>query len=202
MMKKVLLMLVAITFILVGCGKDDGESKVSGNKEGETEVSEIIKEHLGISAYIPKTDYELGTVILVSHPTEKDLEPYNATISYFESLDELEGADEESIKHWKENNEGNELIYGELYAEPRLIFIEIYPPGVDLLDLETIEIAGHEVQYQFLEGGKEGRDPGSNHVTMMINFEDVGYAITYSAQSDDIEAEAKRLAEDIIKNNK
>lgn len=41
----------------------------------------------------------------------------------------------------------------------------------------------------------------SKVVFMDIYFDDISYSIRYSVQSENIEEEAKKLAEDIIKNN-
>jgi len=191
--------IVLLLIIISACTNINSDQSSNGDAE-TTEVSEIINEHLGISPYIPKTDYELGTVLLeFTPPGAEDPEPWKATISYFESLDDSEAADEEMIKEFEENDPlDRKFLYGNLYPEGRIIFIEVYPDGINMVDSEIIEIAGHDVQYEFLKE-EDGRD--GNHVSMAINFEDVGYSIMYSVQSDNIEEEAKKLAEDIIKNN-
>lgn len=197
-MKKMIGVLIAFVFVVTGCG-------TTGSTNGgadTSEVSAIINEHLGISPYIPETDYELGTVLLEYFPEGvRDEEPHKATISYFESLDELETLDEEMRKEFEENDPLNrKFLYGDMYLEGRIIFIEIYPEGINMQDGEVIDILGHDVQYVYYEKG-DGRD--FDFVIMTINFDDVGYSIEYlnRGQSDNIQEEAKALAEDIIENN-
>lgn len=197
-MKKIILVTLAFVFVLTGCVTSSGGAET-------TKVSEIINEHLGISPYIPETDYELGTVLLEYYPQlgSEEKEPHYATISYFESLDELEPADEETIKEFEENDPLNrKFLYGYLYLEGRIVFIEIFPGQFEMLDeeVEVIDVLGHDIQYVYYEKG-DGRD--LDMVRMTINFDDVGYRIEYlnRGQSDNIEEEAKKLAEDIINNN-
>lgn len=188
-MKKVVLMLVAFFFLMTGCGTT-GSTNGGANT---SEVSEIINEHLGISPYIPEIDHELGAVILEHYMTTQ--EPFYATINYFESLNGLTAATEEMMKQWKEDFPNRELVYGTLYVEPPIITIDIYPAGnYKGSDGEIINIAGHEVQYSFIQ-----RE--SKTIFMDMHFDNVSYSIRYSVESDNIEKEAKKLAEDIIKSN-
>ncbi|WP_368652230.1 hypothetical protein AB4Y30_10735 [Ornithinibacillus sp. 4-3] len=190
-MKKVILLLVTLSFIVAGCGSSDGDTEISG----------VINDHLGISPYIPETDYEIGIVILEYHPGFEDGDPRSVTVNYFEALEEIEPIDEDLKESWQESNPEGELIYGDLYMEPSVISLEIFPDGGlgELMDAETIEVAGHEIQYQFLEQGSDGRD--SDTIFMNMHFDDMGYFVRYSVQSDDIEEAAKELAADIIENN-
>lgn len=189
-MKKIILLFTILILIVTGCGSSDVETEVSG----------IINDQLGISPYIPETDFEIGTVILEYIPGFEDRDPRSAVVNYFDSLEEKEPIDEDLKESWQESNLERELIYGDLYMEPNAISLEIFPDGVGtLVDSEIIEVAGLEIQYQFLERGIDGRN--SDTVFMLIDFEDVGYQIMYNVKSDDIEEEAKELAEDIIENN-
>lgn len=203
MMKKIFWVLIAFVFVMTGCG-------TTGSTNGgadTSEVSEIINEHLGISPYIPETDYELGTVLLEYHPLpepgSEEKEPLKATVSYFESLVDSEPADEEMMEWFEENDPlDRDLLYGNLYAKGRIIFIEVYPGQINMGDeeVEVIDILGHDIQYVYY-GKEDGRD--LDMIMMTINFDDVGYSIEYlnRGQSDNMEEEAKALAEDIIENN-
>src|SRR5699024_8916173 len=104
---------------------------------------------------------------------------------YFESLDDLQQVDEEMMEWWEEEFPERELLYGDLYVEGSTISIEVYRAGEfgGLAHADIIEIGGHEVQYDYLKKGTDGRD--SNHVFMVMHFDDVIYSIRYSAHSDD-----------------
>lgn len=192
-------LLVTLLIVIAAC------TNITAGKNSNEDISKIIHEHLGISPYVPETKYELGTVLLEYHPQfgSEEKEPLKATISYFESLDELEKADEEMVEWFEENDPlGRDLLYGDLYPQGRIIFIEIYPGRIEMGDeeVEDINVLGHDIQYVYYEKGG-GRD--LDMVMMTINFDDVGYSIEYlnRGQSENIEEEAKELAEDIIKNN-
>lgn len=196
-MKKVILVLVAFVFVMTGCG-------TTGSTNGgadTSEVSAIINEHLGISPYIPETDYKLGAVVL-EHDLV-NLEPHYATINYYDSSGDLTEPDEETMASFEERFPERKVVYGTLYIESSVISIEVYPVdglggGMHDEDAEIIDISGHDVKYVYYKKG-DGRD--LDFVVMAINFDDVGYRILYNVQSDNIEEEAKKLAEEIIKNN-
>lgn len=78
---------------------------------------------------------------------------------------------------------------------PTAIIVTIATGGVgELMDAEQFEIDGQEVQYQYISRESET-------VFILMNFDDIGYQIQYSADTEDIEEEAKEFAEEIIKNN-
>ncbi|WP_368653316.1 hypothetical protein AB4Y30_16720 [Ornithinibacillus sp. 4-3] len=182
-MKKLVFLFVLMVLVIAGCGKS----------EGVPEITELIDEHLNVSPYIPKIDHEIGTVTLEYIVGFEDGDPQSVNVEYKASLDEK--VDSELVEVWQEENPATEIIYGDLYMDPAVIVLTIFPEGAgSIIDAEIIEIDGHEIEYLKTE---EGLDI----VHMNINFDDVGYSIQYAVESDDIDEAAKDFAEDIIKNN-
>lgn len=87
--------------------------------------------------------------------------PVYATVNYYEPpLDELTPPDEETKEYFEEAFPEREVAYGTLYVEPSVISIEVYQDGFGGIgdDVEIIDIAGHEVQYQFLKKEQMGKN--------------------------------------------
>lgn len=186
-MRKVLL--VAMLVMLVSCGQ-------SADKTAD--INEPIEDALGITPYLPETDYPIGLITIeysqiVDNGAMTKGDPSVAKVHYLMSTDEI--MDEEWKQAWEDKHPFEEIVYGDLYMDPTAIIVTIAPDGVgELTDAELIEIDGKEVQYQYIS-----RD--SETVFIAMNFDDIGYQIQYSADIEDIEEEAKAFAEEIIKNN-
>lgn len=163
----------------------------------ETEkISQLLYDELGVIAYIPETDYPISHINIEHRMTFENEEikrgePYQAHIEY--KLELGERLDEEFKQIWQEEWPLMETVYGDLYMGKTAINLTVAPGGAGtLIDAEIIEIAGHHVQYQYLER------EGDQFVIMIINFDDVGYYIEYLVQTETIEEEAKAFAKKII----
>lgn len=183
--------LIVMLFLLVGCGQ---------STSGSGDISEEINEYLGVTPYLPETDYPIGHVSIEYGPNPKAEddgptkgEPINAQVEYNISQDEK--VDEKSLEEWEESNR-QEVIYGDLYMDGAAIMVTIFKgDGGEIKDADLIEIDGHEVQYQFIERNTEA-------VIIRINFDGISYMIQYLAEENDIEEEAKEFAKEIISNQK
>lgn len=186
-MRKVLL--VAMLLMLVGCDQSTDKT---------VDINEPIEDALGITPYLPDTDYPIGLITIeysqiVDNGAMTKGDPSMAKVHYLMSTDEM--LDEDAKEAWEDNQSFEEIVYGDIYMDPVAIIMTIAPDGVgELMDAELIEIDGHEVQYQFISRETET-------VFIFMNFDDIGYQIQYSADTEDIEEEAKAFAEEIIKNN-
>src|SRR5690625_226888 len=198
-MKRYILVILSFVFILAGCSNIE-------TKADADEVSDILKKHLDVSPYIPKTDYEIGSVILEYYPSDgndEDREPFYATVNFYDSTAKKKITDEKDKKIWNDNTPDKKLIYGDIYEDKSKISIEIYPDShvnnINIMDSEEKNIAGHEVQYQTIKHNMDGES--SETILMSINFNDISYIIEYNDQSNSIEDGIKEVAENIIKNN-
>lgn len=186
-MKKYIVL--AMLFLLIGCGQ---------SSNGNADISEKINDYLAITPYLPQTDYEIGTVIIQHSPQIENGEmtkgkPFTASISYHVSQNEK--VDEAFLEAWEKEHQFEEIIYGDLFMDQTAIIVTVAPGGIgELGHAELIEIENHHVQYQYIE-----REPET--VFILINFDDVGYQIQYSAGSSNIEEAAKAFAAEIIINH-
>ncbi|MUK87879.1 hypothetical protein GMD78_05630 [Ornithinibacillus sp. L9] len=171
------LLLVMLFILLVGCKQGSVDSE---------DIKDRINEELGISPYIPKTDFPIGTVIL-SYDVNGN--PWSVDIEYVASKEEP--LDDEAVKQWEEN-ELKKIIYGDLYYDESVIQVSIYKEGSGTLaDAELIEIDDREVQYQLVQ---------EDLVVMAVDVEDYGYSIRYHLPGSESEEDAKSIVEDIIRN--
>ncbi|GEL78353.1 hypothetical protein [Tenuibacillus multivorans] len=186
-MKKYLLFVVL--FLLVSCGQESS---------GTADISEKINEYLGVTPYLPETEYPIGHVHIEYSPKFQDGkvtrgDPFKATIEY--NLSQDERADETFKEAWEARDQFREIIYGELYEDQSAIVMNVYNGGPgNLQGADVIEIDGHEVQYQHIQRDLEV-------VVMLISIKGIGYEIQYLTEENDIEEEAKAFAKEIINNN-
>lgn len=184
-MKKVIVSLLLV--LLIGCG-------TSGDSE---QLSDKINKQIGVEPYLPETEYPINLAYIEYRTVLEDGEqvkgdPLRARVEY--GVSQEEKVDDEFLESWKEQHPDLEIIHGDLYMDQTAIGLSISPGGVgEITNADVNEIEGHEVDYQFIEREE------TQAVIIGIDFEDVGYMIEYQAEEDDIEAEAKAFAADIIK---
>ncbi|WP_339226341.1 hypothetical protein NSQ77_12525 [Oceanobacillus sp. FSL K6-2867] len=189
-MKKCRIIVALSLFVLlIGCSQ--------GTSDSETEiVQEKVNEVLGINPYIPQTDFPFGSLLIGYEMDTEEGEvttgdPMQAEIIYYFSKDEP--LDEEMKKAW--GDERKELVYGDLYLDNTAIQMTISKGVVgELAGAESIEIDGHEVQYQVIN---EEMDV----VVMGMDFDGYGYTIQYFLLEDETKEDAIAFAEEIINNN-
>ncbi|MFD1029846.1 hypothetical protein [Metaplanococcus flavidus] len=192
-------LLFIVAGVLAGCGQSEkAEGNGSAEEINDTEViQQAISEELDVEAYVPKHDDYPATFAAVEYhfmleggeEVVRD-EPKQATVTYQESTEELfEGID---VEAWEEENR-SEVLYGDFYLSSSAVTLNIFPEGgATLSGSELIEIAGQEVQYQFIENEADGS------VIMFFEAGGVGYSLYYLLIDGQTEEDAKGFAQEII----
>lgn len=181
---------LSLFVLLISCSQ--------GTSDSETDVvQEKINDVLGINPYIPQTDFPFGS-LLIGYEMEteegevKTGDPMQAEVIYYFSKNEP--LDEEMKKAWGDDRK--QLIYGDLYLDNTAIQMTISKGRVgELAGAESIEVDGHEVQYQVVN---EELDV----VIMGMDFNGYGYTIQYFLLEGETEEDAIAFAKEIIHNNK
>lgn len=189
MKKYSIIVALSLLVLLISCSQ--------GTSDSETEVvQEKINEILGINPYIPQTDFPFGSLLIGYEMDTEEGEvstgdPMQAEVIYYFSKDAP--LDEEMKKAW--GDERKELVYGDLFLDNTAIQMTISKGGIgEMMDAESIEIDGHEVQYQVIN---EELDV----VIMGVDFDGYGYTIQYFLLEDETEEDAIAFAEEIINHN-
>ncbi|MEC5423513.1 hypothetical protein QGM71_08395 [Virgibacillus sp. C22-A2] len=186
-MGKYLFLILLFLMLFVGCSQGSDETDI---------ITEKIDEELGISPYIPKVEFPIGTVIVsydfkVENEETVKGEPKSAVIEYLVSKEN--SLDEETKEEWEES-EVKKVIYGELYTGQSAIQMTISKDAIgEISGADQIDIDGHEVQYLLVQEDVD-------LVIMAMDFNDYGYTVQYSLVEGESEEDAISFLKDIINN--